>query len=268
MNYLRNIEIESHASNGYVNLLTEGATSAIEFEMVRDEIVVNMHQFRQFCERDDVSLSLEERDSLLASIETEIAETRTEADVTAQEFVDGQESVIVFYVSAAHATGTAVALLADTELPFELSDIAGTVADGRWTWNGLGNVTDERANNVQTIDVYSDRAEWLRQIVDYVTSDGDREGVAEYLKRSGLTDAEIEECVGEWLREDAETCDGAEPVNETKNPGFVVACCNPAKGSIEKDWFSYADWTEEAAIEQYCTEYQLERSEVTIKKED
>lgn len=75
MNYLRDIEIESHASEGYVNLLTDGETSPIEFEMVRDEVMVNMHQFRQFCERDDVSLSLQERDELLSSIETEISST-------------------------------------------------------------------------------------------------------------------------------------------------------------------------------------------------
>jgi hypothetical protein len=72
MNYLRNIEIESHASEGYVNLLTDGETSSVEFEIVRDVVMVNMHQFRQFCERDDVSLSLEERDELLSSIESEI----------------------------------------------------------------------------------------------------------------------------------------------------------------------------------------------------
>ncbi len=73
MNYLRNIEIESHASEGYVNLLTDGETSSVDFEMVQNEVMVNMNQFREFCDRADVSLSLEERDSLLSSIESEIA---------------------------------------------------------------------------------------------------------------------------------------------------------------------------------------------------
>jgi hypothetical protein len=75
MNYLRNIEIESHASAGYVNLLTEGETSGIAFEMIDGNVMVNMTEFREFCEREDVSLSQSERDSLLQSIETEIAET-------------------------------------------------------------------------------------------------------------------------------------------------------------------------------------------------
>ncbi len=73
MNYLRNIEIESHASEGYVNLLTDGETSSVGFEIVRDEVRVHMEQFRQFCHRDDVSLSIEEMDELLSSIESEIA---------------------------------------------------------------------------------------------------------------------------------------------------------------------------------------------------
>lgn len=55
-------------------------------------------------------------------------------------------------------------------------------------------------------------------------------------------------------------------VNEQS--GFVVACTNPAKGSIEKCWFSDAEWTKEDAIEQYCTDYELHRSEVTVETED
>jgi len=73
--YLRNIEIESHSSGGYVNLLTKAASTAIAFEMIDGNVMVNMTEFREFCERDDVSLSSAERDSLLSSIETEIAET-------------------------------------------------------------------------------------------------------------------------------------------------------------------------------------------------
>ena len=78
MNYLRNIEIESHASAEYVNLLTEGETSGISFEIIEGNVMVNMTEFHEFCEREDVSLSREERDSLLSSIETEIAETMPE----------------------------------------------------------------------------------------------------------------------------------------------------------------------------------------------
>jgi len=54
----------------------------------------------------------------------------------------------------------------------------------------------------------------------------------------------------------------------TEQTGFLVVCVNPAKGSIEKCWFSDADWTHEDAINQFCTEYNLERSEVAIETED
>lgn len=55
----------------------------------------------------------------------------------------------------------------------------------------------------------------------------------------------------------------------TDEKGFNVVCTNPAKSaSIEACWFSYADWTEDAAIEQFCTEYSLDRLEVAVVKED
>ena len=76
MNYLRDIEVESHASEGYVNILTRtGEPSCVEFYFVRDDVVVNPLHFQQFVERDDVSLSMDERMKLLAHIEEEIRNT-------------------------------------------------------------------------------------------------------------------------------------------------------------------------------------------------
>lgn len=75
MNYLRNIEIESHASSGSVHLLTDGETSGIAIDVIDGNVMVNMSEFHEFCKREDVSLSREERDSLLESIETEVAAT-------------------------------------------------------------------------------------------------------------------------------------------------------------------------------------------------
>ena len=75
MNYLRNIEIESHTSDGYVTLLTKGETSGIAFEMIDGSVMVNMTEFCEFCEREDVSLSPTDRDSLLSSVKAEISAT-------------------------------------------------------------------------------------------------------------------------------------------------------------------------------------------------
>ena len=55
----------------------------------------------------------------------------------------------------------------------------------------------------------------------------------------------------------------------TKEKGFNVVCTNPEKAkSIEACWFSYEDWTEETAMRAFCTEYELDASEVAIDKED
>jgi hypothetical protein len=57
----------------------------------------------------------------------------------------------------------------------------------------------------------------------------------------------------------------------TDEKGFNVVCTNPAKSAaIEACWFSYADWTEEDAMQQFATDYELELSEVAVavEKED
>ena len=55
----------------------------------------------------------------------------------------------------------------------------------------------------------------------------------------------------------------------TEQHGFNVVCTNPAKSAaIESCWFSYEDWTEQDAMEQFASDYDLELSEVAIEKED
>ena len=71
--FLSDIEIQSH--DGYVILTTKTEPSAITFEILDGSVMVNMTEFRTFCNRDDVSLSSSERDDLLNSIEIEIGET-------------------------------------------------------------------------------------------------------------------------------------------------------------------------------------------------
>ena len=72
--YLSNIEIETHTSDGYVSLTTKTGSTAIAFEIIDGNVMVNMTEFRAFCEREDVSLSSTECDELLSSIEMEIGE--------------------------------------------------------------------------------------------------------------------------------------------------------------------------------------------------
>lgn len=73
--FLSDIEIESHASEGYVNLTTKTDSASISFEVIDGSVMVNMTEFLAFCERHDVSLSPSERDDLLSSIEIEVGVT-------------------------------------------------------------------------------------------------------------------------------------------------------------------------------------------------
>ena len=55
----------------------------------------------------------------------------------------------------------------------------------------------------------------------------------------------------------------------TDEKGFNVVCTNLAKSAaIEPCWFSYADWTEEDAMQQFAVDYELELSEVAVEEED
>lgn len=97
LTYLRNIEIESHASNDYVNLLTAGEPASISFEVVDGSVMVNMTEFRDFCERDDVSLSDTERDELLSSIEAEIGDTLpSHVEEIADGFFEAEDGTVIY----------------------------------------------------------------------------------------------------------------------------------------------------------------------------
>lgn len=55
----------------------------------------------------------------------------------------------------------------------------------------------------------------------------------------------------------------------TNKNGFNVVCKDPAKrATVEPCWYSYDDWTEETAIQNFATHHKLELSEVAIEKED
>jgi hypothetical protein len=71
--FLSDIEIQSH--DGYAILTTKTEPSAVTFEVSDGSVMVNMTEFKNFCDRDDVSLSSSERDDLLNSIEIEIGDT-------------------------------------------------------------------------------------------------------------------------------------------------------------------------------------------------
>ena len=54
----------------------------------------------------------------------------------------------------------------------------------------------------------------------------------------------------------------------TNKNGFQVVCTNPAKGSIESCWFDQLEWTVIDAVEQFCSDYELELSECRVEPMD
>lgn len=92
--------------------------------------------------------------------------------MTAADYANDRENVIVFMVGNGCPAGKSIALLADTELPFDLDDVEGEVDEngvfeaknykfgiGAWDWN----FHDWNGNLIYKIQLYTDAAEWERQ---------------------------------------------------------------------------------------------------------
>ena len=95
--FLSDIEIESHVSEGYVILTTKTESEAIAFEVTDGTVMVNMTEFKNFCERKDVSLSPSEREDLLSSIETEIGDTlETNVEDIGDGFYEAEDGTVIY----------------------------------------------------------------------------------------------------------------------------------------------------------------------------
>lgn len=46
---------------------------------------------------------------------------------------------------------------------------------------------------------------------------------------------------------------------------FRISCSNPAKGSIESCTFDVSEWPVVEAVDEFCSEYDLERSEIEVE---
>lgn len=88
--------------------------------------------------------------------------------MTAQEFSNSLTSPTVFVASVGTPTGKRVALLDDTDFPFNLGDLTGSVdSQGVWQWDGEGDPTDDRGNNITLVRVYNDATEYNEQRAEY-----------------------------------------------------------------------------------------------------
>lgn len=92
--------------------------------------------------------------------------------INAQEFTDSIYHPCLFWAGVGCAGGQTIALLEETELPFDLSEIEGEVKDGTFEATNLNDGVnsahgwkfhDWNMNTVYKVQIFSDRAEWDRQ---------------------------------------------------------------------------------------------------------
>lgn len=95
--------------------------------------------------------------------------------MNAQDFVDSIEYPVVFFAGNGCPGGRSIAILDETTLPFDLSDIEGEVTDGILEANNLTDgpgvndwkFSDERANTIYKIQVSNDEETWTAQNEEY-----------------------------------------------------------------------------------------------------
>lgn len=79
---------------------------------------------------------------------------------------------VLFFTSVGSPAGVRVALLDDTELPFDLSELDGRVVPGgpvngvHWIWDGESGPSDWNCNTVTSVSIYEDELEYTRQYED------------------------------------------------------------------------------------------------------
>lgn len=95
----------------------------------------------------------------------------TQVTVNAQEFANGLEFPVFFYAGVGCPGGQSLAILRDTELPVELSEVEGTVIDGMFEASNLTagpgahdwKFSDWNSNTIYKIQVYDDSKVWNQQ---------------------------------------------------------------------------------------------------------
>jgi hypothetical protein len=93
----------------------------------------------------------------------------------ATEFLEGCEFPVFFYAGNGCPSGESIAILDDTELPVDLSELEGEVSEGVFEANNLNDGTglhgwkfsDWNGNTIYKAQLFSDKNIWERQNAEY-----------------------------------------------------------------------------------------------------
>lgn len=101
----------------------------------------------------------------------QVAASRRRPVVTLGKHYETLTHPVVYVTSVGSPVGTALLLgdgaEADDVLP-GLLDLTGTVSDGVWSWDGEGDVRDDRRNAVRLVQLLDDAAVYDWQRADYL----------------------------------------------------------------------------------------------------
>ncbi len=173
--------------------------------------------------------------------------------ITAQEFVNENENVIVRYASASHPAGKDIAILPEnwTELEFELEFLDGEIDEsGVWTWNGEGEPTDFGGSNLYSLWVRSDREEWVKQTVEYISYD--TSDPADYVAEleEYVTTIDLDE-VRKLVDLDTVRCGRFQQI-ESAHRNLINEECEALAEEAEEtgEWAVLADWLDERGVQE------------------
>lgn len=124
--------------------------------------------------------------------------------ITASEFINSIEFPVIFIVGNGCPGGHAIAYFEETELPFDLDDVEGTVTDGVFEATNLKDghgvwdwaFHDFSGNIIYTIRIDSDEEVWTREVIDYATSEGINDESRSYCEDLGIPSETFDEITG------------------------------------------------------------------------
>lgn len=95
--------------------------------------------------------------------------------MTALEYAAKCTHPVVWYATPSKPLGIHIALLEETDLPFELADLTGEEVDGRWIADNLSEgekidgwkFRDHSGEIIKAVQLVDNREEWMRQKADY-----------------------------------------------------------------------------------------------------
>ncbi len=98
--------------------------------------------------------------------------------ITASEFVQDKNHPVVFYTSIGSPMGVSIALLDETQLPFNWEYLVGNVCDGVWEFCGkemnsqmefvpVENLRDFQGNTITKLQILNNAPIWNEQYEEF-----------------------------------------------------------------------------------------------------